>query len=77
LLVIKSTHMKTGGIILIIIGAVMMIITGINFKSEEKVLDLGKLEVNKEKSHPVMWSPIIGGILLAGGIILAVAGKKK
>jgi hypothetical protein len=69
--------MKAAGIILIVIGAVMMILTGINFKTEEKVLDLGKLEINKENNHPVKWSPIIGGVLLAGGIILVIVGKKK
>ena len=69
--------MKAAGIILIIIGAVMMIFTSINFATEEKVLDLGKLEINKEKNHPISWSPIIGGVLLAGGIILVIVGKKK
>ncbi len=69
--------MRAAGIILIIIGAIMMIISGINFTTEEKVLDLGKLEINKEESHPISWSPIIGGTLLAGGIILVIVGRKK
>lgn len=55
----------------------MLIVNGINFTSEEKVLDLGKLEINKQENHPVRWSPILGGILFAGGIILVIAGKKK
>lgn len=69
--------MKATGIVLIVIGAVLMIFTGFNIVTEEKVLDIGKLEINKEENHPISWSPIIGGILLMGGIVLVVLGKKK
>ena len=69
--------MRTIGIILIVLGIVMMIITGFNFTTEEKVLDLGKVELNKEENHPVAWSPIIGGALLIGGIALVIIDKKK
>jgi hypothetical protein len=68
--------MKTLGIILIVVGALMMAITGFNYVTEEKVVDLGPLEINKEENHPVQWSPIVGGILFIGGII-ALAVKKK
>jgi hypothetical protein len=68
--------MKTLGIILIIAGIVMMVITGINITSEEKVLDLGKVEVTKETTTPVNWSPIIGLFLLASGIGAIVVGKR-
>lgn len=54
----------------------MMAITGFNYVTEEKVVDLGRIEIAKEESHPVQWSPIIGGILFIGGII-ALAVKKK
>jgi uncharacterized membrane protein YidH (DUF202 family) len=68
--------MKTLGIILIVVGGLMMAITGFNYVTKEKVVDLGPLEINKEKSHPVQWSPIIGGVLVIGGIV-ALAMKKK
>jgi hypothetical protein len=68
--------MKTLGITLIVIGAIMMAITGFNYVTKEKVVDLGPLEINKERSHPVQWSPIVGGILFIGGIIALTAKKK-
>jgi hypothetical protein len=69
--------MKALGTILIVIGLIMVLITGVNFVTKEKVIDVGPLEVNKEENHPVQWSPIIGAVLLVGGIIvLAVNGKK-
>jgi len=67
---------KIAGIILIVIGIIMMAYTGFNFVTTEKVVDLGPVEINKEKDHPVQWSPIIGVALLAGGVIIVARGKK-
>ena len=67
---------KTLGIILIVIGIIMIAYTGFNFVTTEKVVDLGPIEINKEKNHPVQWSPIIGIVLLVGGSVLVVSDKK-
>ena len=68
--------MKGLGMGLIVLGIALMIITGFNFTSEEKVVDLGPLEINKEKNHPIKWSPIIGGLILASGIVVLLVKKK-
>jgi len=68
---------KTLGIALVVLGILMMLYTGFNYVTTENVVDLGPLEINKEKNHPVRWSPIIGGALLIGGIALIVINKNK
>ncbi|WP_188050649.1 hypothetical protein [Flavobacterium sp. GP15] len=68
---------KTAGIVLIIIGILMVAYNSFNFKTTEKVIDLGPIEVNKEVNHPMAWSPIIGVVLAVGGVILLVVGSKK
>jgi uncharacterized membrane protein YdcZ (DUF606 family) len=68
--------MKTLGIALAIAGLLMMIYTGFTYVTKEKVVDLGPIEINKETNHPVQWSPIVGAILLVGGIVIIVTGKK-
>jgi len=67
--------MKTLGIVLAAIGLMMMIYTGFNYVTKEKVVDLGPIEINKQTNHPVRWSPIVGAILLVGGIVIVVTGK--
>ena len=69
--------MKTLGFMLAIIGLVMVIYTGFNYVTTEKVVDLGPIQINAEKNHPVQWSPVIGAVLLVGGIVLLVMDKKN
>jgi hypothetical protein len=67
---------KTPGIILTVIGIVMMIYTGFDYITTKKVVDIGSIQVSQKEHHPVEWSPIVGGILLLGGIILIVTDRK-
>lgn len=69
--------MRNIGIVLIVIGAIALLYTGFTFTTKEKVVDLGPLEINREKEHTINWPPIVGGVLLAGGVILLIANKKS
>lgn len=68
---------KTSGIIFIVIGILLIAYTGFNYVTTEKVVDLGPLQISREKNHPVQWSPVIGVLLLAGGIIIFYISKKN
>ena len=67
---------RTLGIVVIVIGILMIIYTGFNYVTTEKVVDLGPIKINTEKNHPVQWSPIVGAILLVGGILIVATSKK-
>ena len=67
---------KNIGFVLIIIGAIIMFYTGFNYVTTEKVIDIGPIEINKQQSHPVQWSPILGVVLIIGGVVLIVKDKK-
>jgi hypothetical protein len=69
--------MKPLAIVLIIVGAIMMIITGVNVATKKEVVDLGKIEINKTENHPISWSPIVGGVLLVAGLAILMVGRKK
>jgi drug/metabolite transporter (DMT)-like permease len=68
---------KTIGVILASIGIIMIVYTGFSYITKEKVVDLGPIEINKETTHPVQWSPIVGAILLIGGIVFIVIPKSN
>ena len=69
--------MKNIGIVLIVIGAIMTVITGFNVVTKKKVVDLGAVEISKEEKTPIYWSPVLGGVLLIGGIAVTLIGRKK
>ena len=68
---------KTIGIVIMAIGILMIIYTGFNYVTSERVVDMGPLHINAEKNHPVQWSPIVGVVLLVGGLVIMVTGKKE
>ncbi len=65
------------GIAIIAIGILMMIYTGFNYVTTEKVVDLGVIEINKQQNHLVQWPPIVGLALIVGGIVLLAFNKKS
>ena len=67
---------STFGIALVILGIVMFIYTGIDFITTKKVVDIGPIKIDKEENHPIQWSPIVGVVLIVGGISLVVRGRK-
>ena len=67
---------KTIAIVLIAIGIIMIAYTGFNYVTTETIVDIGPLEINKDKNHFVQWSPVIGVLLLVGGIVAFALNKK-
>ena len=69
--------MKNFGILLAIVGIIMLVIPGFNYVTQKKVVDIGNIKINKDENHSVEWSPIIGGILLVGGVVIFATNKSK
>jgi membrane-bound ClpP family serine protease len=67
---------KTIGVILIVIGIIMLAYTGFNYVTTETLVDIGPIQIEAEKNNFVKLSPIIGGVLLIGGIFLLFRADK-
>lgn len=68
---------KTLGIGLIIVGILMTVYTGFNYVTTEKVAEIGPIKINAEKNHPVQWTPIIGVLVIVGGIFIIGSSRIK
>ncbi len=62
------------GIALIAIGVVAIAYQGITYTSREKIIDIGPIQATHETRRTIPLSPILGGLSLAGGIVLVIIG---
>ncbi len=70
--------MKKTGAILLFIGLLITLFTGFNFVTREKVVDLGDLQITRNKNHGLEWSPAIGvAVMIVGGVVYVFGSKKK
>jgi hypothetical protein len=69
--------MRILGFVLIAIGVISLAIGGITYTKREKVLDIGPIEATAERQKTIPLPPLLGGLALAGGIVLVIAGSKK
>ncbi len=65
------------GIALIILGVVALAYQGITYTTREKILELGPIEATAEKQKTIPLPPILGGLVLAGGVVLVVVAARK
>ena len=64
----KTRHVIA--VLLIVLGIVSLLWGGISWTREETVLDLGPIEATTRERETIPMPPIIGGLMLAGGVAL-------
>lgn len=69
--------LKILAILLIVVGIAGLITGGFKFTTQEKVVDVGPLEVNKEKKHQVPIGSMAAIAAIAGGGLLLLADRRK
>jgi uncharacterized membrane protein len=65
------------GILLIVLGGLALAHQGFSYSRHERVMDVGPMHVTREDHERVSIPPILGGLVLVGGIALLVVGAKK
>ena len=65
------------GIALIALGLTALVYQGISYTTREKVVDLGPLKITAQREKTIPLPPILGGLALAGGIVLVVLAARK
>ena len=63
-------------VILIVIGVMALAYGGLSFTTKEKVVELGPLKIEKDKTHSLALPPVLGLLALVGGIAV-LAGMRR
>ncbi len=65
------------GLILVVLGIVALAIPSFTFFTTERVADAGFFKIDVSRPHTIVFNPIVGGIALAAGIVLALVGLRS
>ena len=65
------------GLVLIVLGLAALAYQGINYTTRETVIDVGPLHATAERHRTLPLPPALGAVVVAGGVVLLVAGLRK
>jgi uncharacterized membrane protein len=65
------------GTLLVILGVLALAYQGFNYNRQETVMNVGPMHVTTETHERIPLPPILGGLALAGGVVLLVFGAKQ
>jgi len=65
------------GIALLVLGLISLAYQGITYTKSEKVLEVGPITATKDTKKTIPLPPVLGGVALAGGMVLLVASARR
>ena len=65
------------GVVLIVLGALVLITQSVTFFGSRKIIDFGPIQASVHGERTIPLSPLLGGLMFAGGIALVIVGRKK
>lgn len=68
--------MNKGGWILIALGLIILVWGAFGFKTRETVINIGPIHATKDTEHNLPYAPLLGGLVLLGGVAILVSGKR-
>lgn len=69
--------MKVTGFLLVVIGILALVYGGISYNRERTIIDMGPFKATATEQKNVPFSPIVGGIVLLGGLLLLLVPRRR
>jgi hypothetical protein len=69
--------MALAGVLLLVLGLGALVYQGITYTSRETVIDIGPVHATADREKTIPLPPIVGGVAVAGGVVLLIAGMRK
>jgi len=63
------------GLLLVVVGVIALLYSGITYTKREKVVDIGPVQVETQTTKRIPIPPIVGGLALVGGVLLVLSSR--
>ena len=73
----RRTPLIAIGVVLILLGAMALVWQKVSYTKRETVVEVGPVNITADTKKTVPLPPILGGIAMAGGVVLVIVGAKK
>jgi hypothetical protein len=69
--------LSLAGIALIVLGVLALAYQGITYKTKDTIVDVGPIQATAERNKTIAVPPLVGIAMVAGGVGLVIAGRRK
>lgn len=69
--------MSVAGLVLIVLGLAALAYQRINYTTRDTIIDVGPVQATAERHRTLPLPPALGAVVVAGGLVLLVAGMRK
>ncbi|GEM_PF-342799 len=73
----RMRPLSWAGIAFIVLGALALAFQGFSYKSKQDVMQFGNLHVTNTEEKRIDIPPVVGGLIVLGGIVLVVASSRQ
>lgn len=70
-----KTILNFFGIALIVVGIIVLSYEGFHYTKQEKIAQIGDIQVTVPKEERIYFPPLLGGLSLATGIVLLIIAR--
>jgi len=67
--------MKVVAMVLIIVGIIGLAYGGVRWTQRDTVVDIGPVDITREKTHSVPLPPLAGAVCLVAGVVLIASRR--
>lgn len=69
--------MRLGGIILVVLGSLALLYGGFRYTTLEKVVDVGPVQIEAQRTHSVPIAPLAGLLVFVAGAAMLVVARQR
>jgi hypothetical protein len=64
------------GVLLVIIGVAILVFRGFSYTTTREAVKVGPIGITTQEKRSFPIPPVVGGVLVVGGIVLLIAGGR-